>query len=107
VRKFLPGDWGKCRRFPSARGDWRPPEEADQRQQKGCDEIRARPTDDARQRGGSSRAAHRVVLRRVNGVDPQAWLADVLRRIAGHPAARLYELLPWHWQSLAKEAAAA
>jgi hypothetical protein len=33
----------------------------------------------------------------MNGVDPQAWLADVLTRIAGHPAHRLDELLPWSW----------
>jgi hypothetical protein len=30
--------------------------------------------------------------------DPQAWLADVLARIAGHPAHRIDELLPWNWQ---------
>jgi hypothetical protein len=29
---------------------------------------------------------------------PQAWLADVLARIAGHPASRLDELLPWNWK---------
>jgi hypothetical protein len=29
-----------------------------------------------------------------NGTDPQAWLADVLRRIHDHPAAKLHELLP-------------
>lgn len=28
--------------------------------------------------------------------DPQAWLADVLRRIADHPSSRLDELLPWN-----------
>jgi transposase len=33
----------------------------------------------------------------MNDVDPQAWLADVLARIAGHPAHRLDELLPWNW----------
>jgi hypothetical protein len=32
----------------------------------------------------------------MNGVDPQAWLADVLARIAAHPAHRLDELLPWN-----------
>jgi transposase len=59
---------------------------------------------------GGERAAARYTLittAKLNGVDSQAWLADVLRRIADHPAARLYELLPWHWQSPAKEAAAA
>ncbi len=34
----------------------------------------------------------------MNGVDPQAWLADVLARIAGHPTHRLDELLPWNWR---------
>jgi hypothetical protein len=33
----------------------------------------------------------------MNDVDPRAWLADVLARIADHPASRLDELLPWHW----------
>ena len=32
-----------------------------------------------------------------NDVDPQAWLADVLRRIAKTPRSRLHELLPWNW----------
>ena len=36
---------------------------------------------------------------RLNDVDPQAWLADVLARIADHPVSRLYELLPWNWRS--------
>lgn len=35
---------------------------------------------------------------KLNDVDPQAWLADVLARIADHPARRHDELLPWHWQ---------
>jgi transposase len=30
-------------------------------------------------------------------VDPQAWLGDVLARIADHPASRIDELLPWNW----------
>jgi len=34
---------------------------------------------------------------KLNNVDPQAWLADVLARIAGHPAHRLDDLLPWNW----------
>jgi transposase len=29
---------------------------------------------------------------------PQAWLADVLRRIADHATSRLDELLPWQWK---------
>jgi hypothetical protein len=34
----------------------------------------------------------------MNGVDPQAWLTDVLSRIAANPAHRLDELLPWNWK---------
>jgi transposase len=35
------------------------------------------------------------------------WLADVLRRIADHPASRLHELLPWHWKKPDTQTAAA
>lgn len=38
-----------------------------------------------------------VITVKMNGVDPQAWLADVLTRIAAHPVLRLDELLPWNW----------
>ena len=38
-----------------------------------------------------------IVTAKMNDVDPQAWLADVLSRIADHPAQRLDDLLPWHW----------
>jgi transposase len=41
-----------------------------------------------------------IVTAKMNGVDPQAWLADVLARIAGHPASRLDDLLPWNWRSV-------
>jgi transposase len=39
-----------------------------------------------------------IVSCKMNGVDPQAWLADVLARIAEHPANRLDELMPWNWK---------
>ena len=42
----------------------------------------------------------------MNGVDPQAWLADVLARIAAHPAHRIDELLPWNWRKGKKDAPA-
>ena len=50
-------------------------------------------------RGGQRAAAmySLVVTCKMNGVDPQAWLTDVLSRIAAHPAQRLDELLPWSW----------
>jgi transposase len=50
-------------------------------------------------RGGQRAAAmySLIVTAKMNGVDPQAWLADILARIATHPAHRLDELLPWHW----------
>jgi hypothetical protein len=40
-----------------------------------------------------------IVTAKMNDVDPQAWLADVLDRIAEHPVQRLDELLPWNWRS--------
>jgi transposase len=42
-----------------------------------------------------------IVTAKMNHVDPQAWLADVLSRIATHPMHRLDELLPWNWRSRA------
>jgi transposase len=51
-------------------------------------------------RGGQRAAAmySLIVTAKMNGVDPQAWLADVLSRIPGHSAHRLDELLPWRWR---------
>jgi len=40
-----------------------------------------------------------IVTAKMNDIDPQAWLADVLARIASHPASRLDELLPWNWRA--------
>jgi len=53
-------------------------------------------------RGGQRAAAMYaiIVTAKMNDVDPQAWLADVLARIAEHPANRLDELLPWNWRPL-------
>ena len=51
-----------------------------------------------------------IVTAKLNDVDPQAWLADVLGRIATHPSSRIAELLPWNWQAsrtAAREAQAA
>ena len=49
---------------------------------------------------GGARAATMyslIVTAKMNDVDPQAWLADVLARIAAHPVHRLDELMPWNW----------
>lgn len=36
---------------------------------------------------------------KLNGVEPYAYLGDVLRRMVdGHPASRVDELLPWNWK---------
>jgi hypothetical protein len=58
---------------------------------------------------GADRAAAMVTLiatAKLNDVDPQAWLADVLGRIADTPPSRLHQLLPWQWK-VSREAVAA
>lgn len=54
---------------------------------------------------GSDRGAERaaamatlIITAKLNDVDPQAWLADVLARIASTPQSQLADLLPWNWQ---------
>jgi transposase len=51
-------------------------------------------------RGGQRAAAmySLIVTAKMNDIDPQAWLADVLARIAEHPARDIDGLLPWNWQ---------
>ena len=51
-------------------------------------------------RGGQRAAAMYTLIAtaKLNDIDPEAWLADVLRRISDHPASRLHELLPWNWR---------
>ena len=51
---------------------------------------------------GGQRAAFMyslIVTAKLNDIDPQAWLADVLARIPDLPQGRLAELLPWNWQA--------
>ena len=55
---------------------------------------------------GSDRGADRaavmatlIMTAKLNDIDPQAWLADVLARIASLPQGRLRELLPWNWSA--------
>jgi hypothetical protein len=54
---------------------------------------------------GSERGADRAAVMytligtaKLNDADPQAWLADVLARIADTPQGRLSDLLPWNWR---------
>jgi transposase len=63
---------------------------------------------------GSERGADRaaamatlIMTAKLNDIDPLAWLADVLGRIAGIPQGRLHELLPWEWKRTASNPAAA
>ena len=55
---------------------------------------------------GSDTGGHRAAVMftlietaKLCDVDPKAWLADVLARIADHPMKRLGELLPWAWKA--------
>jgi IS66 C-terminal element len=56
--------------------------------------------------GGSDRGGERAAVMltliqtaKLNNVDPQAWLADMLARLPGHPAKHMHELLPWNWKA--------
>lgn len=53
---------------------------------------------------GSDAAGHRtaalytlIETAKLNRIDPQAWLAEVLARLPDHPARRIDDLLPWNW----------
>ena len=53
---------------------------------------------------GSERGAERAALMytliqtaKLNDIDPQAWLANVLARMADTPQTKLADLLPWNW----------
>lgn len=50
-------------------------------------------------RGGERAAVMLTLIHtdKLNDVDPQAWLADVLARIADHKINDLAALLPWNW----------
>jgi transposase len=60
-------------------------------------------------RGGERAAAIYTLIEtcKLNGVDPQAWLADVLARLPDHPAKRITDLLPWNWRAAMDGSAAA
>src|SRR6056297_103687 len=51
---------------------------------------------------GGDRAAFmytRIVSCKMNEIDPQAWMADVLARLPDITVSRLPELLPWNWKA--------
>ena len=52
--------------------------------------------------GGQRAAAIYTLIEscKLNDVDPQAWLTDVLTRLQDHPAKRIHDLLPWNWKQL-------
>jgi transposase len=52
-------------------------------------------------RGGERAAIMFTLIQsaKLNDVDPQAWLADVLARIADHRVTDLAALLPWSWRA--------
>jgi transposase len=62
---------------------------------------------------GSERGANRaavmatlIMTAKLNDIEPQAWLADVLARIAPHTIQNLGQLLPWNWNPSAAKLAA-
>ncbi len=56
--------------------------------------------------GGGKAAAIAYTLietAKMNGLNPQAYLTDILSRIHDHKINRLDELLPWNWTPAAPE----
>jgi transposase len=51
------------------------------------------------ERGGKAMAIAFTLIEtaKLNGVDPQAWLTDILSRIADHKINRIDELMPWNY----------
>jgi transposase len=63
---------------------------------------------------GSDEGGHRaaaiytlVETAKLNGIDPRAWLADMLSRLPDHPAKKIDALLPWNWKQLRQQSAVA
>ena len=61
------------------------------------------------ERGGQRAAAMYTLIgtAKLNDIDPQAWLADVIARISDIPVSRLHELLPWNWKTATPKVKAA
>jgi hypothetical protein len=58
--------------------------------------------------GGRRAAAIYTLIEtaKLNDIDPQAWLTDVLARLQDHPAKRINELPPWNWKRERQQKAA-
>ena len=58
--------------------------------------------------GGRRAAAIYTLIEtaKLNDIDPQSWLTDMLTRLQDHPARRIAELLPWNWKQPPQRAAA-
>ena len=56
--------------------------------------------------GGQTAAVAYTLIEtaKLNAVDPQAWLTDVLGRIADHPQKQIEQLLPWAWRASSRDA---
>jgi hypothetical protein len=56
--------------------------------------------------GGDRAAVFYTIIQscRLNGVNPEAYLTDIIRRIDTHPASRLDALLPWNWRQNSEDA---
>jgi len=59
-------------------------------------------------RGGERAAVMYTLIQtaKLNDIDPQAWLADVLARINDHNIQKLDQLLPWNWKTTSAKLAA-
>ena len=88
------GDQQQRRRKPNQTGSSR-------KKKTGCSWAR---TPEASVPPGSTRSCETA---RLNGVEPEAWLTDVIARIGSHPINRLAELLPWNWSPPATQSVAA
>ena len=58
--------------------------------------------------GGDRAAVFYTIIQtcRLNDINPEAYLADVIGRIGDHPANRIDELLPWNWRPINADQAA-